>query len=390
MQKMAMGGVPQHIQDSVLAGEDAGSADPSSTEGATETEGRRSSVMESSNSLWEEVVEDDSVEEEVVDDDSAEYEEEYEEESVEEEVVDDSEDEKEEEAEAEVSQQGNEEGEGEGNSEGAASTGEAPETREVENVGAYDESGGDVENQQDDEEYDDAPYQPEAYRAPPIMAPMGKTPEKPLPSPKSCWYWICCLLFFLLVGGGAGVGYWLTTLGGDDVTVLANMTLTSPPTEAPSTSLSTEFDAVQGNCNFGGVDNPNPIDQCDCFGRISGLESDIRDRYLYNREYFIPEYVPDFNDDISSCSPRNQALVWVSSGVDTKRSKSERAQKFALATVFASLGGGKWKNNTNWLADEDVCTWYGVNCTETKITELELAGNDLVGTVSFIRWRLNF
>ena len=66
---------------------------------------------------------------------------------------------------------------------------------------------------------------------------MKRPPEKALPSPKSCWYWIICLLFMGLVGAGAGVGYWLTTRVGDDVSILKSSSRTSAPTAAPSVSI---------------------------------------------------------------------------------------------------------------------------------------------------------
>lgn len=240
---------------------------------------------------------------------------------------------------------------------------------------------GDVEDQQ---EYTDREYEPEKPRE---LAPMASKPEKPLPAPRSGWYWNTCLLLFLVMGAGAGLGYWVSTLSGDDVSILQNVTRTDPPTMAPSTSLSTDFDPVQGNCNFNGVADPSPIDQCDCSGRITDLASDIRSRYSYNREYFIPEVVPGFSEDISSCDPLNQALVWVSSGDDTKITDDERTKRFVLAATFASLGGGKWTNNTNWLADGDYCEWYGITCSDSsEIKSLELSSNNLVGTVSCSLW----
>ena len=244
---------------------------------------------------------------------------------------------------------------------------------------------GDVEDQQ---EYTDREYEPEKPRE---LAPMASKPEKPLPAPKSGWYWNMCLLLFLVMGAGAGLGYWVSTLSGDDVSILQNVTRTNPPTMAPSTSLSTDFDPVQGNCNFNGVADPSPIDQCDCSGRITDLASDIRSRYFYNREYFIPEVVPGFSEDISSCDPLNQALVWVSSGDDTKITDDERTKRFILAATFASLGGGKWTNNTNWLADGDYCEWYGITCSDSsEIESLELSSNNLIGTVSCSSWHSNF
>ena len=230
---------------------------------------------------------------------------------------------------------------------------------------------------------DPAERSPPEFEKPKELAPVATTPEKPLPSPKSAWYYNMCLLLFLVIGTGAGLGYWVTTLAGPDVSILKSTPRTPPPTMAPSTSLSSEFDAPAGNCNFNGLVNPSPVDQCDCVGEIVDIPADIRSRYFYNLEYFIPEVIPGFSEDIGSCSPLNQALVWVSSGDDTKIDDEERTTRFLLATTFASLGGAKWTNNTNWLVDDDYCSWYGVGCTDSgKVTSLELSSNNLVGTVS--------
>jgi hypothetical protein len=393
MQKMAIGEVPQHIQDAVLSGDDASSAVDGSLSDA-HTSNPSDPHNRSDNSFWEEVVEEivedeESIEEEVLDDDEEvldddeevlEDDGEFEEESLEEEVVDDN----------EYDTQDNE-----NDSDGPVSTGAVPETREMPETGSNassssssnsnsngDErsnSGGDVENQQ----------QVQAYRPQPNTALARGTPEKPSPSPNSCWYWISCLVLLGLIGAGAGGGYWLTTQDGDDVSILISSPRPTPPTMSPSVSVSTEFDAVQGDCKLDDVPNPNPIDQCLCFGEITEIETDIRDRYSYNLEHFIPDYFEDYNEDISSCSPRNQALVWISSGNDAQITKTERAQKFALATIYASLGGSQWNDNTNWLANEDVCTWFGVTCEEEFVEQLVLDGNNLRGMVSSMRCHSN-
>jgi len=402
IQKMAMGDVPQHIQDAVLAGEDAslgvGTADDGSQEQELKNEGSRRGLEShnnpSSNSFWEEEVvdDDDIIEEEVLDDDEevseddeevleddGEFEEEYEEEFVEESEI--------------FNQKGLEDGEYENHkddnevdSDGPASTGAVPDTGELpgrESIARSDDtttshssaddrsvSGRDIENQQ----------QAKGYQPQPNATAFVKRPlEKGMPSPSLCWYWIMCLILVGLVGAGAGGGYWLTTREGVDVSILNSSSRTSPPTAAPSVSVSTKFDAVQGECNFDNALNPNPIDQCLCFGEITMIETDVRDRYLYNLEYFIPNFFEDYNDDISSCSPRNQALVWVSSGDDAQLTKTQRTQKFALATIYASLGGSRWNNNTNWLDEEDACTWHGVLCRQEYVTELVLDENNLNG-----------
>lgn len=397
MHKMAGHAVPEHIQNAVLAGEDnstgvGGEADISESDPSTSNHRSIAEVSQegdklqsqnrgkSTSSFWEEeVVEEDEelLEEEVLDDDD-----EYSEEIVEE-VVGESEvfyrkD-------VEDKEYGNQKEENEDDSDEPdepLSTDAAPDTGEVvrrgsnadrpslgEDVDGRSSLHGDVENQQ----------QAQAYKPQPNTSLVGGTPEKPLPSPSSCLYWIVCLILFGLVGAGAGVGYWLTTRDSDALPISNSSPRTSPPTMAPSLPVSTEFDAPQGKCNFDGLPYPNPIDQCVCSGEISVIEEDIRKRYDYNLDFFIAEYFNDYDDDISSCSPINQALVWISSGNDIQLTRTQRAQKFALAVIYASMGGTQWSNNSNWLANEDVCTWFGVSCAEDYVTELVLDDNNLIG-----------
>jgi len=210
--------------------------------------------------------------------------------------------------------------------------------------------------------------------------PSNKLLMKREPSPSSCWYWILCIILFGLIGAGAGFGYWLTTRDGYKISTILPPTRTRPPTAAPSTGVSSYFDNVQGGeCNFDGVANPNPIDQCLCFGEIVMIEPDVRERYQYNLENFIPTHFENYEDDISSCSPRNQALVWISSGDDAELTTAQRTQRYALATIFASLSGTQWYRNTNWLTYGSSCTWFGITCIEDFVTELVLDGNNLVG-----------
>ena len=376
IQKMAIDDIPQHIQDAVLAGEDKTPPEKKiegSERGVSDSHNNRSA-----NSFWEEeVVEDEETIEEVVVDDNEEVLEEdgdFEEEIFEEEeVIEESQffnPKDDEDSDNEVGSDGQEE-----QLETAGST-----TRSNSNADDGSVPGMDVENQQQLQGYRTQPNATSFVRRP---------PEKALPSPSSCWYWVICLIFVGLIGAGAGVGYWLTTRPGDDVSILKVSSRTDAPTAAPSVSVSTKFDAVQGECNFDGIANPNPIDQCLCSGEITMIEPDIRDRYFYNLEYFIPDFFEDYNDEINSCSPRNQALVWISSGDDSQITKTQRTQKFALAAFYASLGGSEWKNNDNWLVDEDVCAWYGVSCAQGYVTELVLDSNNLLGMVSHIQQNLN-
>jgi len=402
IQKMAIGAVPEHIQNAVLAGEDTsagvgGEAEISESEPSTSHHRSIGEVSQdeekvqsqdrgvSTASFWEEeVVEDDEelLEEEVLDDDD---DDEYSEEILEE-VVGESEFFKQ--KDIEDNEYENQKEENEDDSDGPdepdepVSTGAASETEEIaqrESIADRSTSGEDVDDRSDLQGDVENQQQVQVYKPQPITNLVERTPEKPLPSPSSCLYWILCLVLFGLIGAGTGVGYWLTTRDGDDLPISNSSPRTSPPTMAPSLPVSTEFDAPQGECNFDGLPYPNPIDQCICSGEISVIEEDIRTRYDHNLKFFIAEYFSDYNDDISSCSPINQALVWISSGNDVQLTRTQRAQKFALAVVYASMGGTQWSNNSNWLANEDVCTWFGVSCAQEYVTELVLGDNNLIG-----------
>eukprot|EP00934_Nitzschia_sp_Nitz4_P002906 Nitzschia sp. Nitz4//scaffold6_size259037//65754//69050//NITZ4_001056-RA/size259037-processed-gene-0.63-mRNA-1//-1//CDS//3329556839//2896//frame0 len=58
----------------------------------------------------------------------------------------------------------------------------------------------------------------------------------------------------------------------------------------------------------------------------------------------------------------------------------------ALKEIYDELDGDNWVNNTNWLTDDDVCTWHGIVCWEVegtdtgRVRKLLLPNNGLVGT----------
>jgi Leucine-rich repeat (LRR) protein len=52
-----------------------------------------------------------------------------------------------------------------------------------------------------------------------------------------------------------------------------------------------------------------------------------------------------------------------------------------LFTLYSSTGGASWTDNSNWLKDYDICTWYGVTCGVGTVTGLDLSGNSLAGSL---------
>ena len=38
-------------------------------------------------------------------------------------------------------------------------------------------------------------------------------------------------------------------------------------------------------------------------------------------------------------------------------------EKAGLEALYTSTGGDKWLNSTNWMKNDDYCTWRGVTCS---------------------------
>ena len=60
------------------------------------------------------------------------------------------------------------------------------------------------------------------------------------------------------------------------------------------------------------------------------------------------------------------------------------SQKFALGTLYFALAGAGWDQNTGWLTDDDVCSWYGLplnDCHNGIASSLDLSENNLVGEI---------
>lgn len=307
--------------------------------------------------IEEEVVEEEVVEEEVVVEDASD-EEEVEEEIIEDEVVD------EEVIESDDGDvQDSDDGDVQDSDDGDAQDSDDGDVQDMEDV---DLEGGDVENQAADRG-------------------AGETIVKARkPSKSPCWYWLSCLFVLGLFGGGGYFGYYLAEEEneGNEPEALFTPTAAPGPTDAPTTAIGTKFDDVVGECT--NLDDfPNPIDQCNCFGAINQIPSDVQDRYRAHLFNFIPTLYPEFNDAMNSCTARNQALVWLSSGNNSEFTLQQKQERYALATVYAALTGLQWTRSTNWLSEKSVCLWSGVDCNEDETVKvLDVQGNKARGVVS--------
>ena len=60
---------------------------------------------------------------------------------------------------------------------------------------------------------------------------------------------------------------------------------------------------------------------------------------------------------------------------------SARLDQEALIALYEGTGGSGWTNNEHWDSTEPLDTWFGVTLRNGRVTELDLSGNNLRGTV---------
>ena len=169
------------------------------------------------------------------------------------------------------------------------------------------------------------------------------------------------------------------------------VTIPLDPIASSSSSIdaaaTTYFNPVANSCNFNslGLMQPNLIDQCNCDGSVDILADDIRARWEQLVKGFVPTIYSQWNEPVNSCSPENQALLWLSSGVNNggEIDNVHRLQRYVLAIVYYAQGGPGWTRSANWMTGRFVCEWEGVECNnDSFVRVLRLDQNRLTGPVS--------
>lgn len=211
--------------------------------------------------------------------------------------------------------------------------------------------------------------------------------------------WIVPILVFLLIASAILLVIFFVVLNEEKTASFVNPTFApaSTPTEYPpsnptvSTSgnvdaaATTEFDPFQNSCDFDTSYQPSIIDQCECNGSIDTLADDVIIRWNYYKENVVANIYPEWNESVDSCSSENQALLWLSSGINNggEINSLRRTQRYILAVVYYHQGGIDWRRSTNWLSEENVCVWEGVECNESSYVRiLNLDRNWLTGILS--------
>ncbi len=94
-------------------------------------------------------------------------------------------------------------------------------------------------------------------------------------------------------------------------------------------------------------------------------------------------FVDGFNSGSYYCKvthPKYPDLALISESVKVdQKQKIPQAERDALVSFYNAAGGDNWYNNTNWLSEEPVSSWYGITVTNGHVSEIIMQDNNLVG-----------
>jgi len=111
--------------------------------------------------------------------------------------------------------------------------------------------------------------------------------------------------------------------------------------------------------------------------------------------------VSDPNDLSDTTSPQGRALTWLSKKGDTSITEDNDdshhnlvlVQKYILVAFYYALGGMGWFDSMNWLSDEHICFWMGIECSAMEgslVKSITLPMNNLDGTLEKVEKELSF
>ena len=110
-------------------------------------------------------------------------------------------------------------------------------------------------------------------------------------------------------------------------------------------------------------------------------------------DYFEPITLPVGTYEVVVSAEGEETQVWsieVTADTETVLDVFYSAPSFncditereALIALYNSTDGSNWIDNTGWLGAPDTeCTWHGITCQDSKVTNINLEENNLVGTI---------
>jgi len=130
-----------------------------------------------------------------------------------------------------------------------------------------------------------------------------------------------------------------------------------------------------------------------CEGMIEVASSSVINTTAEPADYFDPIILPVGIYEVIVSAEGEVTQVWTievtadaETVLDVFFSKTsfdcDITEREALFALYNSTDGPNWIDNTGWLGDPGTeCTWYGITCQDSTVTNIDLEENNLVGTI---------
>lgn len=193
---------------------------------------------------------------------------------------------------------------------------------------------------------------------------------------REAWKYVYCLSMIILVILFIVI-MWLLTLTGWDLSAGHGSSFGgAKPLDGSISPFTTDCDMASNQRH------PSPLTQCACGGTIHLVSDHAKEKYDTLLYAFGAEYLHE-GETMSSCSARNQALVWLAEDPGSTLSEV-LIQRHVLVLFFIKLHGIDWtlEDHQKWLTPSHECTWFGVVCDADKeVTAIELWNSGLKGSI---------
>ncbi|GAK59692.1 hypothetical protein U27_06677 [Candidatus Vecturithrix granuli] len=78
---------------------------------------------------------------------------------------------------------------------------------------------------------------------------------------------------------------------------------------------------------------------------------------------------------------QSSGLACAASGLCASVTDIPQAECEALVALYNSTSGENWSNNDGWGQTDTPCSWFGVTCSDSRVSELNLSSNNLSGSI---------
>jgi hypothetical protein len=103
-------------------------------------------------------------------------------------------------------------------------------------------------------------------------------------------------------------------------------------------------------------------------------------------EQFLTATITDDGSLQTDGTPQKQALdrlLQTNGNLNPtlEQEQLEIFQRYSLNTLYYATDGPGWNNSALWTSEQDVCTWFGVICDGSFVSNLTLSLNNLFGNL---------